>query len=265
MTTDVFDVTLGFEDLLVMLRLLDIAPLPGLARNPEEGVPPEEMDAALAAAERSLRARGFIHLSDDGQEITLYSPLPAVLLSCATAHTVLRVLAETADRPQGERFFHIADELAVEHSFPENGLFGFTSAPQFQDIADRLLGFLQIEHQPRPTGGGGIVSDESIDRARELAAENEDEATALLKQGGLPRKTAQGLVEAWRRPVCLGAVVAAHGDEQITSEDLGIVQGSKGIWFMEAGQQEDQIKISAVTGDEAAERIMAMAPGTPTE
>ena len=258
--------TLSLEELVLLLNLLEIGRLPGMAEDPSADAPPDQVDGAMAAAERGLRARGFIQITSEDEPIIVFSPLLALLLGCVAAHTVMLAASEPAGRPADARYYHVSEHLAVERSFPQLGLHRFTGGPEFGDIAGELLEMLDINSQPRPSGRAGTVSAANMATVRDLAPNDKEKAASLLQEGGLPPDTAQALAEALHEPVCVGSVTAEYGRPDSRLEDFGVVVTEQGIWGVVPGGKDDMMEILPLSGDEAAERVMAMAtPGVPTE
>ncbi len=266
MDEDIVSIVFGYEELLLLLQLLQIAPLPGMDQNPAEGASPDTIDGAMVAAERGLRARGFIHAVEGEDEIIVYAPIMSLLGSCVTAHTLLLVTVEPGDGPADARYYHISEHMAVERSFPDVGLHQFTGGVQFEQIAHRLLEMLRISDQSRPADGRGTVVGSALEEARDKAPSDKDEALRALEQGGLPPDIAQGLARTLSDLVCVGTVGAEYADPEAASRGVEIVVGQQGIWGLLATDEDDQFEVLSLSGDDAAERIMAMATaGVPTE
>ena len=263
---DTMMLTLSLEELVLLLNLLKIGRLPGMAEDPSADAPPDQVAGAMAAAERALRARGFIQITSEDEPIIVFSPVLALLLGCVAAHTVMLAASEPAERPADARYYHVSEHLAVGRSFPQLGLHRFTGGPEFGDISGELLEMLDINSQPRPSGRAGTVSADSMAKARDMAPNDKEKEASLLHEGGLPPDTAQAVAQALHEPVCVGSVTAEYGGPDSRLESLGVVVTEQGIWGVVPGDEDDMLEILPLSGDEAAERIMAMATaGVPTE
>jgi len=263
---DTIMLTLSLEELVLLLDLLEIGRRPGMAQDRSADAPPDQVDGAMAAAERGLRARGFIQITGEDEPVIVFSPLLALLLGCVAAHTVMLAASEPAERPADARYYHVSEPLAVERSFPQLGLHRFTGGLEFGDIAGQLLEMLDINSQPRPSGRAGTVSADNLAAVRDLAPNDKEKAASLLQEGGLPADTAQAVAEALHEPVCVGSVTAEYGGPESRLESLMVVVTQQGIWGVVAGDEDDMMEILPLSGDEAAQRIMAMATaGAPTE
>jgi hypothetical protein len=258
MGNDTYGITLGFEDLLVMLRVLGIRQLFGMPEDPMAGVPAEQANAALAAAERSLRARGFLQVSDDQERVIVYSPVAAMILTCALAPGVLRVFATAGGGPQTLRYYHASPDMAVEHSFPERGLNCFTAAPTFRHLSGRLFDMLKIGQQPQPAVAAGTTTEASLQKARDLARADQQSAASALQKGGLAEATALRVGRALSRPLCTATVSAAYADENIPVQGLALIVEESAIWGVVSGEQEGTAQVLPLSGQEAAGRILSL-------
>jgi hypothetical protein len=258
MGNDTYSITLGFEDLLVMLRVLGIRQLFGMPEDPMAGVPAEQANASLAAAERSLRARGFLQVNDDQERIIVYSPVAAMILTCALAPSVLRVFATAGGGLQTLRYYYASSDMAVEHSFPERGLNRFTAAPTFQHLSGRLFDLLKIGQQPQPADASGTTTEASLQRARDLARADQQSAASALQKGGLTEATALRIGRALGHALCTATVSAAYTNENIPVQGLALIVEESAIWGVVSGQQEGTAQVLPLSGQEAASRILAM-------
>jgi hypothetical protein len=255
--TNVISLTFGYEEVLFLIHLLRIPPLSGLDEDPLAGTPAEQVNAAMVGAERALRARGFIQVAPGEQPAAVYSPVIALLASCATAETTLLVTAETGDQPLEARYYHVTQHLAVERSFPQPGLHCFTGGPEFDGVSWRLLEFLHLDHQPQPDGSAGSISQAILEEARSVASSDRLAAVTILQSSGLTETTAQVLAEALGNPVCIGMVSAVYSDPQRDPQGLGVVVAHRGVWLITSKEEDGELGIFPVSGEEAAKRILA--------
>jgi hypothetical protein len=254
---DTYSFTFGYEELLVLNRLLNIETLPGLPEQPFAGIAPEQVSSALAVAERSLRARGFIQVSLPNQPVNIYSPVLALFGACRIAQVITLVNVQIQEIPAVPRFYHTSEHLTVERSFPEIGLHRFTAAPTPADLEDSVREFLHLHDQPAlPNLPSGSMPQATLEVCRN--APTPAIAQDLLQQQGVPTELAQPLAIALVQPVCVGMISALYTDSTHQPRINALVVDDTTIWLLNDKETSGQLQITSISATTALDRIWEM-------
>lgn len=254
---DTYTFVFGLEELILLMRIADVPALPSLPGDPFEGVSEERALAALSAAERSLRARGFITYQGPGKSAIIYSPVLALIGTCKLARAISMVAAQKLAQSPELRYYYVSPYMAVEHAFPEEGLHRFTGAPSIRDLADHLRQALCLTDQQMMSGvPEGDLSQAALEAARNTASAGE--AHRLLLNEHLPNALATPLAKALVQPVCTGTVSTAYVDNQRAPATIGLVVDETTVWLLEQGAADGPFHIASVSSDAVLARLITM-------
>lgn len=255
--TNTYSFTFGQEELLLLLRILDIPTLPGLPLQPLAGISEEQARIAFATAERSLRARGFLQVRQGEKPFVVYSPVLALIGTCKLAQTLTMIAKQRSDKTIEMRFYYTSPYMVVEHAVPEEGLHRFTGAPTAGDLTDQLKQLLHLNgqqalsHMPEVT-----FSQQTMVMARN-AASIEAAVQALVDQG-LPDAVVRPIAQAFVEPVCVGTIGTSRLGEPTQEQNLGLLINHDTIWRLETGKDGATVRATSVSAQQVIEQLQHM-------
>lgn len=225
---------LSTEELLFLLWLLNTPSLPGMGETPFGNWTEQEIAAALASAERSLRARRFISKNGEGQ-IQMEQVVMALVGTCAVPEFSVVLTCEAPDTGRLVHYFHATRFMAVEHSNPEAGIHLFESLPGAEAILKRLEELMHLNRQPAPRSAPVKISLELLQRATQAASENAANAVPVLLSGGVGEHEAQELGKTLAKVRRRSAVASVRGfrDSSPSSDGFIILESENGLWAMQ--------------------------------
>jgi hypothetical protein len=242
---------LSHEEILLILHLLEAPALPGLDVEALAGMPREERAQRLSTAERSLKARGFVSVLNDGT-VELDPVVVSLVCACTVPNCSFLATTQTSQSSQ-VRYYHRHREsnTLVEQAFPELGFHEFSSLPTSNSVAERMEAFLGLHHQPSPLGSPFEIPEDTLTRARDIARRSSLEATAeYLRTCGLSEETAHQFALATVNPVRNGSVVRVdYVDQQDRNETkvsgFATLEGPDGIWMLAPVPKDESGKVRA--------------------
>lgn len=196
-------ITLGMEEVYVLLRLLHGQEMPGLDLTPFEldarGIPSESARHALAAATNSLIAHGIAEpvdlrravandsraQTDEPQwKLELPAEVVALLGTCAFGVYTLR-LTLLSSTGATDTYLHELERVGVAHTIPLSGVHKFTGLRGREGVLGYLHDLLQLDGQQAINSSAFVVPEGTLYAARDAAlAGNAAEAARLLKDAG---------------------------------------------------------------------------------
>lgn len=230
---------LSTEELLFLLWLLNTPSLPGMGANPFGNWTETEIAAALASAERSLRARCFISKTPEGQ-IQMDQVVMALIGACAVPQFSVCFVGETPQTGRVARYFHVTPFLAVEHTNPEAGIHFFTALPDTQAIFKRLEELLGLDDHPAPSDLAVEVSLIALQEAAQAAQNGEAQAQQVIERCGVEKASAAALATTLTRIRLRATLVFIYNlrGEQPRSDGMAILQGPNGFWLLQTEGEE---------------------------
>jgi hypothetical protein len=256
---DLFGIRLGHEELAVLLGIMRAKTLPGLEEDLLEGLSREQQEAALSAAERSLRARGMIQVFLDEARIEVEPLTLALLGTCVYPQytSSVMVLDKKGDIKQG--YYHGRDNLLVEHSFPGPGIYDFVTAAERKIVEARFFDTLQLSEGSAPEGEPFELPVYGMEEARELVKMGKrEELAALLSERGMNGGAAEraiGIFEEAAKSLLLTRVEYGESPDDIKSHGLAILEVEGSYWAMmsDTGRM-DMIVVAPFSYEEARNR-----------
>lgn len=235
MNEEMIRVTLGREELALLLRIFRATTLPGLEGNPMAGMTDEQAAAALVAAERSLRARGFIRVLEEEGRIEIDPVVMALVGSCLRPRFSLLVSKVRPESQPKARYYHVAPNLTVEHSSPEVGVHEFAGVADPAEMLPRIEGSLGLAGRAALACPSAHLRESALEQVRDKARAGEPEAgLSLLESEDVAADTAGALIESLCRPVSSTSFVRVdYGKPE--SEQVGgfsLLEGPNGLWAL---------------------------------
>ncbi|HEC36531.1 MAG TPA: hypothetical protein ENI39_08360 [Anaerolineae bacterium] len=232
------NLSLGREELIFLLRLMDLQTIPGLEAEPLSRLSKLQRETAMATARHSLLARGIIqHPAGAPEEVEIDATTAGLVTSGLRA--CASITASRA-RPGGTvitRYYHflsLAPYLVVEHSSLEGGVHTFQMTKRPEAVLQRLSSLLNLQEQGTPAGEGGEVAEGTFLQARQAAAEGEEISIveAILRKGGLDEETARGLGLALCQLLSESSLIRVDF-ATATEEGIGLLEGPEGLWLLQ--------------------------------
>jgi len=246
---DTYAFTFSLEELILLMRIADLPTLASLPVNPFEGVSEERALGALAAAERSLRARGFLQSQGPEKPPVVYSPVLALIGTCKLAQTIAMIIAQPLDKPTDARYYYVSPYMAVEHAFPEEGLHRFTGAPAIDDLVEPMKQFMHLDGQQALADMPvGLLSPAAMEEARN--ATSADAALKVLLDQGMPEILAHPLSQSFVNPVCVSTVSIATPNSSVSGKSLGLIVDQQTVWMLEQQGGDGLFQVSSVSAQE---------------
>lgn len=232
------EISLSQEELIYLLMLMKTPSIPGLEAQPMVNLGKEQTNLLLAAAERSLLARGFIHV-EKGKTVGIDQVILALVGSCAVPEFSVLVSASFGRSKPQSQFFHAAQKMAVEHTITEPGLHHFIAWKKPTDFLPRIKIFLRLINQPAAPGSSLQLSPDAFQKASDTAIKSPSEAAALLQSSGINHQNAENLAVALAGPVSNSSVVVIDftKSDHPTPEGIALLEGTKEIWSMQFKSQ----------------------------
>lgn len=231
-------IVLSREELLLALRLLQAASLPGLDADPAGTPTPEQMELALFVASRGLRARQLARLDASGR-LELHGALLTAVGVCAYAQNTLFAYHWPGNGETLTRYFaHLRDERIVAHTRPEDVLHQFALLPSREKLWLEVLAFCQYSANGSAATDVGwtltLPATEFV-QVREWAEDGQMKtAVAHLVNRQIATDTAQAFVAALgqNRRVTIFQTLKQPEAETVRKRDFTLVQGEDHAWII---------------------------------
>lgn len=226
-------IAMSQEELAYLLRLQGKQAVRGATLELAPHDPTLE-GALLGAAERSLRARGWIVIQGDTFSIeqTLLGMIGFVL----TAPYAIAVRRTPTGGESHAVTYHLSQALQVSHSGREGvHVFDVLSDPPARAVLDIMHGGDAMTDAPRQPMGNiparVLVAAAAVAQDHSLS---DDEALAVLTESGIEAAQAAMLLrfyrDEWLATVVIG--VWSPGEEGADYSSLGFIQSRSGWWVM---------------------------------
>lgn len=247
------NLSLGREELIFLLRLMDLQTVLGLEEEPLSCLSKAQREAAMTTAKHSLLARGIIqHPGGAPKEVEVDAIAAGLVTSGLRARA--SITASRA-RPGGTvitRYYHFLSldpYLVVEHGSPEAGVHTFQMTGRPEAVLQRLSGLLNLQEQGTPAGEGGEVAEGTLLQARQTAAEGGKISLveAILRKDGLDEETTRGLGLALCQLLSESSLIRVDF-EMVIEEGIGLLEGPDGLWLLQrGGSPPNLVKVAPVS------------------
>ncbi len=258
-------IILTYEELSLVLKLMNAATLPGLKPPQTEPLTPEQEVQGLLFAERSLRARELARRTADNH-LVVHAALLSAVGACAYADQVVIVQHIRANGEVIDLYGSVQDELVVAHTLPEPGLHQLSVLEDIAALATQALAACGCESLQPASGGSLTVTDEALRQTQELAQQGAlREATARLV-GAADAPFAAALVEALSAPhaVSIFLFLRRQADGTIVPYELSVLHTAATAWlFTQLPQSEGVRRVAPVTTRGLLDALMAELKTTP--
>jgi hypothetical protein len=227
-------IRLSTEELMLVLWLLNTPTLPGLGDNPFGEWSPDQISAALASAERSLRARRLVSKGEEGS-IQMEQVVMALVGTCAVPEFSVVLTSEAPPTGRIVHYFHATQLLAVEHSNPEPGVHLFDALADSSALLERLQELMELDQQPAPKAKPSRVTLTLLQEATQKALQDSKQVAALFLNSGLDKDTAREFGNTLAQTRRRSALASIHHLRQETpsSDGFVVLEGPSGLWALQ--------------------------------
>lgn len=233
-------ITLGQEELFYLMRILKFPSLPGLNPRLMDQVEAPLLELLMAAAQRSLRAKGFVKITSEGLEIE--QAVLGILGFCARDPRSL-IVSRTPDNEAAETaVYHLSPRLRVKHH-EDRGVHHFTLVPEESAILSDIMRLVNggVSVPATVPENAAELPARSLIAARVLAVLDDVDARAdalrTLQEDGFSAEDIRQL-ETFMREALIAAVsisyaVPAEKAQEIAASSFSALQTRYGWYAMQ--------------------------------
>lgn len=235
--------TISNEELFLLGKVLGLKDIPGFEPDIFEGLSQYELGLVLGSAERSLRAREYIHGSEEGA-VEIDPVVVALIGSCGIPDVSFLATCTVPGQDTEMCYYHQHQETntLVEHTFPGPDLHKFEAVDSESEIAERIFHVLKLAEQEAPTCSKGYLQESDLQLAREQIQQQKSAAYDVLVRAGLSEETAREFYLALSRPMANGSFVRIdHRSGSI--QGFATLEGPNGLWRLSPQDDTPWIEI----------------------
>ncbi len=236
-------ITLTYEELSLVLKLINGAPLAGLRPAQAEPLTPEQEVQGLLFAERSLRARELARRTSD-DHLVLHAALLSTVAACAYAEHVVVVQHIRTSGEVVELYGSLKEDVVVGHTLPEPGLHQLTVFQDIAALATQALAVCECQSLRPANGDPLMVTAEALRQALELAQQGSLQDTVARLVGMPDEPSASALVEGLNQPhaVSVFLLLRRRTDGTIGRHELTVLHSSEAAWLLSAVPAHDDVR-----------------------
>jgi hypothetical protein len=236
MTTAKAPVTirLSQEELLFVLRTINVPSLPGMGEHPFGQSNEETIDALLSAAGRALMARNLLAIGTDNT-LQIDQGIYAAATMCAHPEQMVALLIRHDSQVAQQHYYYRVPQLAVTHTISQPGLHDLTMATTSdmgQSLAYDVL-------QALPTGSdmsyNALISQEMLTTIQHLAHQDASTALLHLQEAGIAAEPARALIAVLAAPrIRLSLQFIARLQPTVEQNVLTVLADDTRCWIIHA-------------------------------
>lgn len=232
-TPALLQLLLTYEELALVLKLVNASTLPGLRSSQVEPRTPEQEMQSLMYAERSLRARELARITPDGQFVVHNALLSAVGV-CAYAQEALMLLHIRPDRTLIEFCGSQKDGTVVTYTQPEPGLYQLSVLQDPADLVAQALASCDCQSLPVAQGKTLTVADITLKQAREFAEHGLVREAAALLAADNDATSAATVAEllAAQHALSILMFLRRQPDDTVLTQELTVLHTPQVAWLM---------------------------------
>jgi hypothetical protein len=243
---DALLVRLAREELVYILRALQIDAIPGLGPQPLGPLTSEQRAAVMDMADRTLRARGIVIWQDAGAR-EVNASISGLIRTYAQPRFTFALTVRQGEQMLPQTLIAFATIVAVEMFLAEPGVHQFYALKTPAEIRATVTEQLRLDAAV-PAGGDVVQFSQGL--WQQIADAQGTDRAALLAKAHLPAPLAQALAQ----PTLFVNCQLWQGFPAGTPETWSFVQSAAGTWqIMPTGNVIAITPISPV----AAETLVA--------
>lgn len=241
---------LSQHEYLFLLSLLDPQIVLGIA-PPYSG--PEEEQAAIEQAFRSLQEKGYITRKQD--EISLDPQVESPISTCAFPRYSLIAAYTNAKKEQDIRFIHFSQQAIVEDRVLSSNDRQLTGVATPEQVIARLVQQFHLSDQPAAPGQPCTFPTSTLETARQSVARGEEGVVSQLQQAGMSNVTADSLARSLVSPISNSALAKVSTTEDtLPGLGFGLLESADGLWEIHFVEQ-DQLNLTPVDATTAIQML----------
>ncbi len=258
-------IILTYEELSLVLKLMNAAALPGLRPPQAEPLTPEQEVQGLLFAERSLRARELARRTADNH-LVVHAALLSTVGACAYADHVVVAQHIRASGEVIDFYGSAQEELVVAHTLPEPGLHQLAVLEDITALASQALAACDCLSLQPGNGASLTVTDEALRQTQDLAQQGalQEAAARLVGAGDAP--SAVALVGALSVPhaVSIFLFLRRQADGTLARHELSVLHTAQAAWlFTQLPHREGVRRVVPVTTAALLDALMAELSAAP--
>ena len=190
---DIKQVELSQEELLFLLRKLQLPDLSGMGKQPWQGIPEEKSFEVMMEAGRSLLDREIQHLND--QELVIEPDVIALLEACAYPEKMVVINYRLGDRI-GEICYCRRGDKEIKHTLPSARVHLFELVDD-SDMGQGILQDLLIDRQLNKSSHVTTARHDDLNQVKDLTQGSMVKATEKICELGIEPEAADRLAMAF--------------------------------------------------------------------
>lgn len=232
------EITFSQEELIYMLRALNLPDLAGMGDYPWGHIPQEQALLVMETVGRGLVARRIACLAPTQMEID--SDVARLLSYCAYPRQ-MTVLIHDQDKSAIHRYYFRGRNYDVEHTLPNQWIHHFRIIKK----SDLGLGLTQSLIKDFPTSENSTVfpiQQVSLDGARRLAINDYSSAVILLNELGLTHPLDEKLAAVLNKPKTKIFLQTVYDfGKKIQQNVISVLADDTSCWVVITGKPADPI------------------------
>lgn len=266
MAEPLFFMDFSQEELVVLLWLMRTPTLPGLGRDPLNGLTGEAAASALGSADRALRARGMVLINEVGQ-VGLDQGALALLGTCAAPDITVLYTTMRSEGLPSMRYLYATDLMTVEHTNATPGVHRFAALGKRSTLIQRLEELVSVVNEKAPDREAIQLSGDALrSAARTMKEIGNESAIALLIDKGISQTVATDFVGSLSglSQAIMVAVRRAQRSGHPESEALVLLQTAEGYYELEdsTSGESDSVTVKPCTGSDVSKRLRSLVAAT---
>jgi hypothetical protein len=248
MTNKPTSLRLSQEELLFLVRLLNLPDLPGIGDKPWGEIDLDSAQRAYQAAGRGLLARNLTSINEDGDIISVDDSIKEVLTVSAYPDKMAAMQLDISEDLSDEIYYYNSADISIRHSFDEFKIHSFESHKNtdmgFSEI-NRLMSFVKWDFASNIFE----INQELFEQALQAAQTSKEECVKILEESGLDNSSIDHLsVVLANTEISIYLQLIYKLNPEIDQNKISFMWNFDSCWFMEYPVQagEPIVRIRAI-------------------
>lgn len=246
-------ITLSHEELRYLLFLLKSGPIAGMDTELDEEYLGRKQILALSLAhgERSLRARGWAKINDEGN-ITIKETILLMVGVCAFPEFLLSVHVFPSSSNPKRMYWNGQNGVIVAHERPEAPLHRFSFVKNRDDLFQQFLKMSNVQSLEKFFTEGFTTTLPIFKDVRKVLKKSSSDAIKLLENNGASTTLAQELVHilADEHTVAVVHSLVAKGEGKEPKKSSGTVLSGKTCTWLSTTGEDNTVTMKPIGKDE---------------
>lgn len=258
MLTEIQDISIALsrEELRYLLFLLKSGPIVGMDTELGEDRFDKKQFLALSLAhgERSLRARGWAKINDDGQ-ITVKEMVLLMVGTCAFPEFLLSLHAFPSNSNPQRVYWNGQNGVIVAHERPEAPLHRLSFVKGRDELLQQFLAMSNVQAFEKFAGEGFTTTNPMLKDVRDTLKSSPSDAIQMIRNDGASDVVAQELVNilAGEHTVAVVHSLVAKGEgEEPEKSSVTVLSGKTSTW-LSVTSEDDTVAMKPIGKDEIQE------------